>query len=112
MLVQYMRKTNNEPYGCLVALDKNKIGWSLCNPRDIFSKELGKKIAIERAKIEPHYVSFNRHLNKANNERHPITNKDAKIDFYKNIPEEQRLRMENVRREIFQFEERVHKYFK
>jgi len=112
MLVQYIRKENRQPYGCLVALEKDRIGWSLCHPKDTFSKDLGRRIAIERAKKEPHYVSFNRHLNKANSERHPTDPEDAKFDFYKNIPEKNNLRMEELRKELFYFEARVYKYFK
>lgn len=48
MLVQYVRR-NGQPCGCVVALDRNVIGWSECNPRDRFCKKRGKEIAIGRA---------------------------------------------------------------
>ncbi len=110
MIVKYIRNEKNEPYGCMVAVGKNRIGWSLCNNKDTFSKELGKMIATERAKREPHYVSFYRHLKKAQDgQKHYSSPKE---DFYKNIPADSKLKMEIVRSELFKFEDRVDRYFK
>lgn len=37
------------PVGIIVAVGKNQVGWALCNPVDKYDKELGKRIAINRA---------------------------------------------------------------
>jgi hypothetical protein len=64
MLIRYIRdyklahKDNKEniekscPYGCIVALDKDKIGWAFCNPRDKWNRKLGLQIARNRALSE------------------------------------------------------------
>jgi len=53
MLIKYIRekadKGKGKPIGVIVALDKNKIGWSLCSKKDSWSKDLGIKIAKGRA---------------------------------------------------------------
>ena len=49
MLVRYLRDQNKRPYGCIVAVSPNHIGWALCCPKDRFSKHLGKTIALGRA---------------------------------------------------------------
>lgn len=49
MLIRYIRD-NRTPVGVVVAID-GKIGWAQCNPRDIWNKHLGLRIAIERAKL-------------------------------------------------------------
>lgn len=49
MLVKYVRDEDRNPVGCIVSLDKNLLGWSLCSPQDKFSKKIAKKIAIGRA---------------------------------------------------------------
>ena len=58
MLINYIRKQyankekgifNSSPIGIVVALDKNKIGWSLLNPKDKWNKKIGLSIAIGRA---------------------------------------------------------------
>ena len=53
MLVKYLRK-DNSLIGCLVATGKRQIGYSFCNPRDVFKKDIARKIALGRvAYIEP-----------------------------------------------------------
>lgn len=53
MLIKYL-KNNNHLVGCLVATGKRMIGYSFCNPRDVFRKDIAKKIALGRvAYIEP-----------------------------------------------------------
>ena len=42
-------ETGGDPIGVIVAIDKNKVGWSLCSPRDKFNKERGKMVAQRRA---------------------------------------------------------------
>jgi len=49
MLIQYLRNNERVPYGIVVATGINQIGWSLCNPRDIWNRELGMSIAKGRA---------------------------------------------------------------
>lgn len=118
MIVQYVRDQERKPFGCLVAIDKNKIGWSLCNTKlDTFSKDFGKQIAIRRAEKEPHFKSFIRHRIKAGDGKKLMQSYDpirfAKEEFYKNIPEDNHnLKMETLRKELYLFEDRVDKYYK
>ena len=53
VLKQYIRKPEtNEPFGVVVLIkDENKfrLGYSLCNPKDRFSKKMGTAIALARA---------------------------------------------------------------
>lgn len=49
-LVKYVRDEKGNPIGCVAAIDKNKLGYSICHTKDKFLKKLGRKIAIERAK--------------------------------------------------------------
>lgn len=49
MLVKYLRNENRIPYGCVVAVGPGMVGYSVCNPKDKFNKELGRQIAIGRA---------------------------------------------------------------
>lgn len=49
MLVEYVRY-HEKPVGCVVALDRHRIGWSQCRTElDNFNKKMGKKIAVGRA---------------------------------------------------------------
>ena len=58
MLIKYLYEYGDQkrPFGVIVALGPDKIGVALFNPKDTFTKKLGKKIAIGRAKfnIIPH----------------------------------------------------------
>lgn len=45
---EYYRKDDNLK-GVVVAIDKGIIGWSMCDPKDVFSKEQALKIAYGRA---------------------------------------------------------------
>lgn len=52
MLVQYLRcSVTKEPYGVIVAVSPDQIGWSLCNRKsgDKFNKIRGREIALQRA---------------------------------------------------------------
>ncbi len=42
-------ETGGDPIGVIVAIGKNRVGWSLCCPRDKFDKEYGQMIAVRRA---------------------------------------------------------------
>ena len=47
-IIRYYRE-EGKPRGCLIAVGKNKIGWSLCHKNDVFNKEMARKIARGRA---------------------------------------------------------------
>ena len=49
MLIQYIRNKNNQPIGVVVAVDKYKVGYSLCKKGDRFDKQRGFEIAVGRA---------------------------------------------------------------
>lgn len=52
-LIKYVRDKKGRPFACVAAVDKDKVGYSICHRQDSFSKKLGRKIAIERAKKFP-----------------------------------------------------------
>ena len=53
MRIKYVRKhPQGQPIGCVVLLEDGRIGWSQCCPKDQFSKEKGKAIAIRRALMD------------------------------------------------------------
>lgn len=51
MLIKYVRNKERQRIGVVVAIDRNRIGWSKCNfsMGDRFDKERGKYIAQKRA---------------------------------------------------------------
>ncbi len=59
MLIRYIREFphvdingtfhRGKPVGCVVALDAERIGISVCNPKDNYNKKLGRAIAASRA---------------------------------------------------------------
>jgi hypothetical protein len=49
ILVKYTRNRQNQKVGVLVAIGRNEVGFSLANKRDRFDKQLGIRIAIQRA---------------------------------------------------------------
>jgi hypothetical protein len=52
-LIKYVRDRKGRPFACVAAVDKDKVGYSICHTKDRFNKELGRSIAIERAKKFP-----------------------------------------------------------
>lgn len=51
-VIQYIRDKNNNPRGVLVAVKHEngfRIGYSLCNKKDRFNKNMALKIALGRA---------------------------------------------------------------
>lgn len=56
VLIQYLRKRNSNP-GVVVAIGPDIIGWSLCNKKDRYSKEMAFHLALGRAekaaKLDP-----------------------------------------------------------
>jgi hypothetical protein len=64
ILVRYIRQfpsmhSKGEPIGCVVAIDKDRIGYAVCNPCDKFDKVFGKEIAAGRAALghEPYVAN-------------------------------------------------------
>lgn len=60
-VIQYVRDKNGNPRGVLVAVKTSKgfsCGYSLCNKKDRFSKNMALKIAIGRAELvmAPHEI--------------------------------------------------------
>jgi len=51
MLVKYTRDKNGHRNGVVVAVDHGVVGWSKCNKKDKFNKELGLRIAEGRAMV-------------------------------------------------------------
>ena len=39
----------NNPYGIIVAINRNQVGWAMCSPKDFYNKNLGLEIALNRA---------------------------------------------------------------
>jgi hypothetical protein len=56
MVIKYLRekkadeKGRGKPVGVVVAISKDQIGYSLCNPLDQWDKQKAKRVAIIRAK--------------------------------------------------------------
>lgn len=48
-LVEYIRDDNGRPFGAVVAIDRDKVGISICHPKDKWNRELAVKIAEGRA---------------------------------------------------------------
>lgn len=59
MIIKYLREKKEgevgrgKPIGIVVALDKTRIGFSLCNPLDQWDRKKAKTIAIGRANKYP-----------------------------------------------------------
>lgn len=52
-ILKYVRDENNVPFAALAAVPFGEtihIGWSLCSPKDTFTKKKGRYIALERAR--------------------------------------------------------------
>lgn len=49
LFYEYYRKDNGNLKGVVMAIDKGVYGWSMCDPKDQFSKERGLNIAYNRA---------------------------------------------------------------
>ena len=49
MRVKLLKDKRNQPIGCVVILSGGKMGWSLCNKKDLFVESLGIEIAAGRA---------------------------------------------------------------
>lgn len=57
ILVHYLRDEYRNPFGCIVMIDKENIGVSICNPKDRFVKKFARNIAIGRALVKKDYMS-------------------------------------------------------
>lgn len=51
MLVKYVRDSKKRPVGVVVATGKYKVGWSLCDKKDIWNKKIGIALATGRASL-------------------------------------------------------------
>lgn len=49
MLVKFIKDKSNNKIGCVVAVDRSRIGVSLLNPKDKFNKEVARNLAAGRA---------------------------------------------------------------
>jgi len=49
-IVKYVRDEDFNLIGCVVAISKDKIGYSMCDPHDQFNKKIARTIAVNRAK--------------------------------------------------------------
>jgi hypothetical protein len=55
MLIRYIRDRKNRKVGVVVAIDADRVGWSMCHTTagDKFDREKGLTIAIGRAEHRP-----------------------------------------------------------
>lgn len=51
MLVKYIKNNRGVLVGTVVAIGPNEVGLALCSPKDRFNKEMGKRVALGRAKL-------------------------------------------------------------
>lgn len=63
-IVQYIRNGRNERIGAVVAIDAERVGWSVCNKKDVFNKNRALKIAIGRAEVGTSHVQPVRMVNR------------------------------------------------
>lgn len=89
-LVEYVKDDKGRNVGCVVATGKNNIGYSICHREDVFEKNIGRKIATERAKKGKDYLSI-------------LKKEDSGPEKYKT---------HFVVKKLEHFKERVNKYFK
>lgn len=87
MFYEYYRKDNGNLKGVVMAIGKGIYGWSMCDPKDQFSKERGLNIAYNRALKA-------RELNE-----------EERAKYYSNIPRSLRSLFNKV-------EERANRYYK
>ena len=45
----FVNEYGGDIIGIVVSTEHNKVGWSLCNKKDRFNKEIGLRIALNRA---------------------------------------------------------------
>ena len=69
VLIQHIRDKDRKPFGTIVALDASTIAFSLCSPRDKFTKKRGIEIALGRAKSGRNLRMLPRWLFKLNETR-------------------------------------------
>jgi hypothetical protein len=53
MIHQYIKNQSGQLIVGVVALDKNRVGWSKCMKSDVFNKDRALMIAVGRASINP-----------------------------------------------------------
>ena len=47
-LFRYIRDKNKQPYGVVVIDKDERLGWSICSPRDVWNRNGSKSIALDR----------------------------------------------------------------
>lgn len=67
--IPYVNYEKGKKFGVVVAIDKDILGWSLCNKRDRFNKEKGLAIALGRAALASEMTASER------------------FDFYNRVPD-------------------------
>ena len=95
MLVKHLRDDFKDPFATIVALDRDRIGLSICCPRDHFNKKRGVEIAKGRARYNCRPESPNRYVFVDNGEVYSVESMS-----------------EVIQREINIMKERAQKYFK
>lgn len=51
-LIKHLRDDFRKPFATIVAVDKDFIGVSICNPKDNFNRQRGIQIAMNRAFVK------------------------------------------------------------
>jgi hypothetical protein len=83
-LVRYVRGDTGKKIGCVVALSKDQIGWSLCNDDDRFDKNIAKSIAMLRAESGKNYIQIlHEKVSTASMKRYGTT---SEVDKYNSMP--------------------------
>jgi len=63
-IVQYIRDGRNRRIGAVVAIDAERVGWSVCNKKDVFDKNRAVQIATGRAEVGTAHVQPVRMVNR------------------------------------------------
>jgi hypothetical protein len=51
VLVEYKRNSQGHPIGVVIAIQRNIVGWSLCNKLDVYSKTKAFAYALGKAAV-------------------------------------------------------------
>jgi hypothetical protein len=59
MIIKYFRDKNKTPYGVIVAINRDQLGWAFCSSKDHFEKKVGVDLAVSRAeKVRVPFYDF------------------------------------------------------
>lgn len=104
-LIEYVKDYKGKPIGCVVAVDRGKIGWSVCHTKDNFNKEMGRKIALDRANKN---VLYNRYVS-----RNSSYDMDSYIDYLiEKTKKPEMYKTHKVSKTMKKMNERAKKYYK